>query len=595
MTTTPAMIIPGQVLRAGALETLFDPATGALRYLHVGAHEVLRGISAPVRGRAWETVPPEIAGLEIEQAADGFQVRFEARCRQGEIDFRWRGRITARAEGALEYDFEGEALRDFERCRIGFCILHGAPLAGQSCTVEHVDGRGEAGCFPASIQGTAPFLDLRAIAHEVAPGLRAEVRMEGDAFEMEDQRNWGDASFKTFCTPLRLPRPVRVTRGTRVRQNITVRLLGRAEAAPAAFSPPWSAPPEVRLDVGAPLAAALPRLGVVWAEPAVVPATLAALRALPLSHLRVDVRLRDPGAVAKFACAADATRALGLRLEAALFVDCETHAIGERAHRLIAAAAPSVPMARWLLLPEADEAIRPDAIAALRAALAGTPHGAAIGVGATDNFTELNRHAEVARGGDFPVYATNPQVHATDEASIIETLAMHETMAIAAGRLAGKAPVVSPITLARRWRIGEDGAPAGDAPYLLPFQADQRHASAFCAAWALGSLAAHTRGSTAACTYFETSGANGLLDPAGAPRPVHAMFASLRGWRDATPFATTSSHRWSVDGLALEAGRRRAVALANFRGVPQRVRVTGAWGEHVVTLAPHATAIVRCD
>lgn len=593
MTTIPAMIIPGQVLRAGALETLFDPATGALRYLHAGAHEVLRGISAPVRGRAWETVPPEIAGLEIEQAAHGFQVRFEARCRQGEIDFRWRGRIAARAEGTLEYDFEGEALRDFERSRIGFCILHGAPLAGRSCAVEHVDGRSEAGRFPAAIRGSAPFLDLRAISHEVAPGLRAEVRMEGDAFEMEDQRNWGDDSFKTFCTPLRLPRPVRVTRGTRVRQKITVRLLGRPETPPATFSPPWSAPPEVRLEIGAPLAPALPRLGVVWTEPAVVPETLAALRALPLSHLRVDVRLGDPGGAAKFARAAAAARALGLELEAALFVDREARAIGERVHRLISAA-PPVSVARWLLLPEADEAIRPEAIDALRPALAGTPHRAPIGAGATDNFTELNRHAEVARRADAPVYATNPQVHASDEASMIETLAMHETMSIAAGCLAGQAPVVSPITLTRRWRNGEPGAPAGDAPNLLPFQADGRHATAFCAAWALGSLAAQARGGAAACTYFETSGANGLLDSMGAPHPVHAMFASLSAWRDATPFTAASSHRWSVDGLALQTGRRRAVALANFRAASQCVRVTGTWGERVVTLAPHATAIVEC-
>ena len=29
----------------------------------------------------------------------------------------------------------------------------------------------------------------------------------GDVFEMEDQRNWTDASFKTYCTPLRQPFP----------------------------------------------------------------------------------------------------------------------------------------------------------------------------------------------------------------------------------------------------------------------------------------------------------------------------------------------------------------------------------------------------
>ena len=55
---------------------------------------------------------------------------------------------------------------------------------------------------------------MRAISHEVVPGLMAEVRFEGETFEMEDQRNWTDASYKTYCTPLSLPYPVEVKEGT---------------------------------------------------------------------------------------------------------------------------------------------------------------------------------------------------------------------------------------------------------------------------------------------------------------------------------------------------------------------------------------------
>src|SRR3712207_7382130 len=39
---------------------------------------------------------------------------------------------------------------------------------------------------------------FRSLTHEAAPGLRVTCRMEGDTFEMEDQRNWTDASFKTY-------------------------------------------------------------------------------------------------------------------------------------------------------------------------------------------------------------------------------------------------------------------------------------------------------------------------------------------------------------------------------------------------------------
>jgi D-apionolactonase len=66
------------------------------------------------------------------------------------------------------------------------------------------------------------MMDLRALTHEAAPGLRVTCRMEGDTFEMEDQRNWTDASFKTYCTPLAEPFPVLVEPGDRVDQQVTV-------------------------------------------------------------------------------------------------------------------------------------------------------------------------------------------------------------------------------------------------------------------------------------------------------------------------------------------------------------------------------------
>ncbi|HCK09781.1 MAG TPA: hypothetical protein DHW45_07880, partial [Candidatus Latescibacteria bacterium] len=58
--------------------------------------------------------------------------------------------------------------------------------------------------------------------HEVVAGVTAEVRFEGDVFEMEDQRNWTDASYKTYCTPLANPYPVDVAAGTKIRQSVTI-------------------------------------------------------------------------------------------------------------------------------------------------------------------------------------------------------------------------------------------------------------------------------------------------------------------------------------------------------------------------------------
>ena len=41
----------------------------------------------------------------------------------------------------------------------------------------------------------------------------ATVRFHGEVFESEDQRNWGDYSFKTYSTPQARPKPVAVAPG----------------------------------------------------------------------------------------------------------------------------------------------------------------------------------------------------------------------------------------------------------------------------------------------------------------------------------------------------------------------------------------------
>src|SRR5215210_1152295 len=61
---------------------------------------------------------------------------------------------------------------------------------------------------------------------------RVTCRMEGDVFEMEDQRNWMDASYKTYVRPLALPWPYTIPKGERSSQSVTLTLRG-ALPAPA--------------------------------------------------------------------------------------------------------------------------------------------------------------------------------------------------------------------------------------------------------------------------------------------------------------------------------------------------------------------------
>jgi hypothetical protein len=172
---------------------------GELRYVKLGRREVVRRLYVAVRDRIWRTISPRLENARIDAHDDTFIIEFDAHHVEDEIDFFWRGSIVGDSLGKISFLMDGHARSTFWRGRIGFCILH--PMrecAGARVRVEQ-DGVGTiTGTFPLDIDPHAPFLDMTAIAHEVEDGVWAELRFTGDLFEMEDQRNWTDASFKTF-------------------------------------------------------------------------------------------------------------------------------------------------------------------------------------------------------------------------------------------------------------------------------------------------------------------------------------------------------------------------------------------------------------
>lgn len=207
-------------LRAGPLTMIFDPSNAFLRHIRWGGQELVRAIYGAVRDQNWTTIPSAITNLKTEIGYDSFRISFDVICREREIDYFWRGSIRGEPSGKLVYVFDGEARSNFQRNRIGLCVLH--PIedcAGRRCAIEHVDGSREIGTFPRMISPEQPFFDIRGIEYG-----RVQIRCEGETFEMEDQRNWGDASFKTYSTPQRLPKPASVSVGQKVRHEVTVTL-----------------------------------------------------------------------------------------------------------------------------------------------------------------------------------------------------------------------------------------------------------------------------------------------------------------------------------------------------------------------------------
>jgi len=206
--------LPSQVpLRAGPLTMLFE--AGDLRYISLGSRELVRRIYGAVRDHDWKTIRPVFSALAVDAAADSFHIRYQAEHRDGDVDFVWQAAITGHADGVITFAFSGEARSTFLKNRIGLCTLH--PMrecAGLPARARHAGGTESEVTFPSLVSVEQPvigFSDLRGLTYDAGTGARVELTFEGDIFETEDQRNWIDASYKTYSTPIAAPRPAQAT------------------------------------------------------------------------------------------------------------------------------------------------------------------------------------------------------------------------------------------------------------------------------------------------------------------------------------------------------------------------------------------------
>jgi hypothetical protein len=454
-----------RIFLAGPLAFRLDAGTGFVRDIRFHGHEILRGIYPAVRDEDWATLVPETEAPEVHAIPDGVRLRLEARVRAAQMDLTWTAEIEAHASGQMSYRWRGQAVGNSTTNRTGLCVLHPAEIAGAPCVVEHTGGQCEAGWFPQAISPHQPFRDLRAITHVIG---RAEVavRLEGEVFEMEDQRNWTDASFKTYCRPLDWPRPYRLASGEKIEHVVTVNVRGEMPPFPVAT-------PRVET-----VTRRLPRLG--FTLPAPIPAALRErVRALHPNHVRVDTTPDSLERTLSWACM-DAD-----------FLDCAL---------ILAIRGSAAPGDRQLFPkkcvvhlfdPEGNAAPAPMLEAWQRAGFD------QIATGTLHHFTELNRKRPSADGAHaLTVFGINAQCHASDNDSILESISQHAAVARAAYRIGGGRPLaVGPISLGR-----------------TASSADARLRGEFGARWLRGSLselaAVECVEST---TYFHAHGPAGFL------------------------------------------------------------------------------------
>lgn len=515
---TDVQLLPTISLRAGGLSCLYE--RGNLRRIALGDAEVFTMLYAALRDETWATLDYEIRDENVEQDGGGFRITYTAEYKHKQkhvytADFLLEGK----PDNTINMEMRGRALASFQRNRIGLCLLHSLWSKGVSVEVVSDDGSTTRSTFPELINPHQVMLDIRKLnyGHD---GITVACSFEGDIFETEDQRNWGDASFKTYSTRLSIPIPVDVNPGDTVYNRVTIKVTGS------------STPAEQQEEEQS---FSFPAIGYEkHYDSPLTSEEIEQLKRIPFDHYRVELNLSDANWKQRLDEAAREAVALGTRLEVVVFFETmepsELEAVAQAlagkdglvSHVLPFAAGYLVTPLRLLeqFYPLMKKLI-PDVL---------------VGYGSNTYFTEVNRERPEGDLYDFVSFPLFPQAHASDTRTIIENLQTGPDVIATIRSFTDKPIFVSPLTLAPR---GND--------------IDPRQHTRFAAEWTLRCIA--SLGGVARVTVEKASGPRGVLRD-GKPSPLFEVLEK-------------------VGSIEVEKMMRRSNIAASFAGTRGELKVSG--------------------
>jgi D-apionolactonase len=562
-----------RILKAGPLSAeLRGSSLGAIRYKGV---EVLRGISYLVRDENWGTCAAALGQVKISEAAERFQIKFEAKSSHGGSVLSYDAIIEA-SPRQLTFKVSAFPGSDFQTNRTGFVVLHPINgIAGKPVTVTHTDGTKTRSKFPKFISPGQPFFNIRALQHRPAPGLKVHVLLAGNKFEMEDQRNWSDASFKTYVCSLLDPWPYTLKAGERFEQSVTLTITGDIRSSSRATAP-------VEIMTGR-TNARVPQIGLTVSQEDVIGAlqNLARLKQLSPSFLLSNYEAgRTPLRVLKDYAAIAQTTRIPVRLELVLSAtrpaDEELQSVAGALRKAgLSPSAVIVTHARDLKSFQPTDP-RPwgpgyeDMAAAARANFPGIP----IGSGMISYFTELNRKPPPRGLFDFITHSICPIVHDASDYAVMQTLETLPHIFASAKQIIGKSPYhLGPTTIAARMNpYGKDVTANPDNRRICLAPNDPRQFGAFAITWNLGLIAAAAKTGLSAITLGPVCGARGLLDANFQPSPLFQLLADLMPLAGKRVAIQCSQ---SIVSLTVPSGTSRLLWAANTSAEPARIIVDG--------------------
>ena len=480
---------------------------------------VLRAVRAVVRDHDWRTLVPTVSRV-AQHARDG-GVRLQLGIDFAGFGTSYTGELAVHLmQDSVKVTFDGVAPAAFRSNRIGLVVLHRPDDAGRAVSIGSPGGASTPSFFPMDISPHQPFMDVSSMAWE-RDGTRFRLDFHGDVFETEDQRNWTDASFKTYSTPLSKPFPVDVSAGDRVHQSVLL----TAMPGPVAPSVRQSEGVLAVLDGGA---ARVPGLSVSATSVSATSASATTSKTRPEPIPGLDALLLElapgPGAEHILRRATAEAADLGVPLDVRLSVDSSDR-IGGLLDLL-----PLDNVVRLAVFDAFSHVTEPELWDELRDEARRRDFTGTLLSGARSHFTELNRNAErIPADADAVSFSITPQMHATEVPHVVETLPMQRLVALNALRIGSGRPLhLGPVTLKARFNAV---ATEGDDAAAEAMATDPLQPEAFTAAWLLGSIAALSFPGVESVSYFEAAGSRGIRGPGGftPAGELLAAVAALRG------------------------------------------------------------------
>lgn len=472
-------------------------------------HLVLRSLRAVVRDSDWNTAAIRVfeinssnSGINMRVTSEGYGSSFE-----GTVKF-------SVSENTAHFAIDLLSQKSFHSNRTGIIVLHSPKDAGSKALVTEPSGNTTSTVFPKAIDPNQPMENIKSLQWS-RNGVQTTLSFEGEVFETEDQRNWTDASFKTYSRPLSEPFPFEITAGEQIKQSVQILVEGE---------PDIEAADGTLLNLDKTIRA--PRFSLL--------ASNASDPAPEFSELGSALCLELDLSTPNWKAAADRARTSNLPIDLRLVV------ADEHSETDVLEAIDQLRDSKILTIAAFDKTLHVTTESTqlrLVGALEKASKTIGLVAGARSHFTELNRNQTFPRENLSAVcFSSTPMFHSRDTAQLIEAVAMQRLTVENAIRIADGIPVhVGPITLRPRFNNVATTLQPGPARsdlqegYGAQFTglADPRQSAEELAAWSIAAFCAFAVESVESIIWFEQWGPRGVVGADGVANPVMSAMKIL--------------------------------------------------------------------